>query len=308
MAGPTSHTVTPEIYGKSGDISKHLDGVKKQYDTAEKRDFYAQVMGDGTANIHFGKWDGIDLDAEGAYGKASDAMTDFMLKHALELLGNPEKVTYVDLGSGSGGAAVRNLTLCDKIAKVSCVNLCDEQNAAALKSATDSKVNERFEVVTTTYDETPFPENSFDFAFSQDAYVHSFSKTKSYAEALRVVKPGGVFIFCDLMAGTGEGVTEEQYQTFAQTNMVNDFLNPANNVKACEEAGWTEVKYIDLTPDIKTSFQLMGRKVEKMIAKGDHGIDAVLLTTYKDNLTKRVDQVDAGVFQWGVITAKKASA
>jgi len=282
MATATSHTVTPEIYGKSGDISKHLDGVKKQYDTAEKRDFYAQVMGDGkfrqsrrrfggtiaylmsnfffiltgTANIHFGKWDGIDLDAEGAYGKASDAMTDFMLKHALELLGNPEKVTYVDLGSGSGGAAVRNLTLCDKIAKVSCVNLCDEQNAAALKSATDSKVNERFEVVTTTYDETPFPDNSFDFAFSQDAYVHSFSKTKSYAEALRVVKPGGVFIFCDLMAGTGEGVTEEQYQTFAQTNMVNDFLNPANNVKACEEAGWTEVKYIDLTPDIKTSFQL----------------------------------------------------
>jgi hypothetical protein len=43
-----SHTVTPEIYGKSGDINKHLDGVKKQYDTAEKRDFYAQVMGDGT--------------------------------------------------------------------------------------------------------------------------------------------------------------------------------------------------------------------------------------------------------------------
>ena len=52
----------------------------------------------------------------------------------------------------------------------------------------------------------------------------------------------------------------------------------------------------------------MGRKVEKMIAKGDHGIDPVLLTTYKDNLAKRVDQVDAGVFQWGVITAKKASA
>ena len=47
MTETVSHTVTPEIYGKSGDISKHLDGVKKQYDTAEKRDFYAQVMGDG---------------------------------------------------------------------------------------------------------------------------------------------------------------------------------------------------------------------------------------------------------------------
>lgn len=51
----------------------------------------------------------------------------------------------------------------------------------------------------------------------------------------------------------------------------------------------------------------MGRKVEKMIAKGDHGIDPVLLTTYKNNLAKRVLQVDEGVFQWGVITAKKAA-
>jgi sarcosine/dimethylglycine N-methyltransferase len=189
-------------------------------------------------------------------GKASDAMTDYMLKTALELLGNPDKVSYVDLGSGSGGAAVRNLSLCNAITKASCVNLCEEQNNAAAKSAKEAGVADRFAVVTTTYDETPFPDNSFDFAFSMDAYVHSFSKTKSYAEALRIVKPGGAFVFCDLMAGTGEGVTEEQYQTFAQTNMVNDFLNPADNVKACEAAGWTEVKYIDMTGDIKLSFQL----------------------------------------------------
>lgn len=52
----------------------------------------------------------------------------------------------------------------------------------------------------------------------------------------------------------------------------------------------------------------MGRKVEKMIAKGDHNIDPVLLTTYKKNLANRVLQVDKGVFQWGVITAKKPSA
>lgn len=210
----------------------------------------------GTSNIHFGKWDNIDLDQEGAYGKASDAMTDYMFQTALELLGNPEKVSYVDLGSGSGGAAVRNLTLHQQISKAQCVNLCDEQNATATASAKTAGVADRFAVVTTTYDETGLADNTFDFAFSQDAYVHSFSKTKSYAEALRIVKPGGVFIFCDLMAGTGQGVTEEQYQTFAQTNMVNDFLNPVNNVKACEQAGWTDVKYIDLTGDIKTSFQL----------------------------------------------------
>jgi len=52
----TSSAVDPEIYAKSGSVDKHLEGVKKQYDTKEKLEFYAQVMGDGTANIHFGTW------------------------------------------------------------------------------------------------------------------------------------------------------------------------------------------------------------------------------------------------------------
>lgn len=43
----SSATVDPKIYGRSGDIDKHLEGVQKQYDTTEKREFYAQVMGDG---------------------------------------------------------------------------------------------------------------------------------------------------------------------------------------------------------------------------------------------------------------------
>jgi sarcosine/dimethylglycine N-methyltransferase len=184
-------------------------------------------------------------------------MTDYMLKLAMELLGNPASVQYVDLGSGAGGAAVRLLSLHPTtIAKATCVNLCAEQNAAAMASATTATVQDRIAVVTNTYDETPFGENTFDFSFSQDAYVHSFSKVTSYGEAFRVTKAGGIFVFCDLMAGTGPDVNAEEYETFAQTNMVNDFLNPADNVKACEAAGWTEVKFVDLTVDIKISFQL----------------------------------------------------
>ena len=53
----SSTAVDPEIYQKSGNVEKHLDGVKKQYDTKEKLEFYAQVMGDGTANIHFGTYE-----------------------------------------------------------------------------------------------------------------------------------------------------------------------------------------------------------------------------------------------------------
>lgn len=285
--------VDPSIYGKSGDLQKHMDGVKAQYDTKEKLEFYAQVMGDGTANIHFGKWDGVDLNEEGAYGKASEQMTDYMFDLAVKLMGTSDKLSYVDLGSGTGAAALR---LCEKhgsISKATCLNLCDEQNALATSRAADLGLSERVSVVTGTYEECPFDADSFDVAFSQDAFVHAFSKAKTFGEALRVTKPGGVFVFCDLMCGSGEGVTDEELKTFAATNMVNDWLSPEENVKACEEVGWTDVKFVDLTADIRISFQLMLKKVEKIIDEGNPaGIDEKLLNSYKQNLTNRIVQVD----------------
>jgi len=298
--------VDPSIYGKSGDLEKHMEGVKAQYDTKDKLEFYAQVMGDGTANIHFGKWDGVNLDEDGAYGKASEQMTDYMFDLAAELRGGEGGLNYVDLGSGTGAAALR---LCEKhnsIEKATCLNLCDEQNALATKCAEEAGLGERITVVTGTYEECPFEADAFDITFSQDAFVHAFSKAKTFSEALRVTKSGGVFIFCDIMCGSGEGVSDEELATFAATNMVNDWLSPEENVKACQEAGWKDVTFVDLTSDIRISFQLMLKKVEKIIGAGiPDNIDEKLLTSYKQNLANRIVQVDRGVFKWGVVHANK---
>jgi sarcosine/dimethylglycine N-methyltransferase len=295
----------PQIYQKTGQIDQHLEGIKKQYDTAEKREFYAQVMGDGTANIHFGKWDGVDLDKEGAYGRAAENMTDYMFDLATNLLQDTTSISLVDLGSGSGGAAVRLLTNHASITKATCVNLCTSQNESALKDATERQVKDRIQILTSSYDDVPAKDNSFDLVFSQDAFVHSFSKVKTYSEALRIAKPNAVFIFCDLMCGDGPDVSEDELATFAATNMVNDWLPPADNCKACEQAGWKQVTFVDLTSDIRLSFQLMKKKVDQIIARGGDGIAMDLLTEYSKNLEKRVTQVDRGVFKWGVIHAKK---
>lgn len=303
---PIAAEVDPSIYGKSGDVTKHMEGVKAQYDTKDKLEFYAQVMGDGTANIHFGKWDGVDLDQEGAYGKASEQMTDYMFDLATSLRIGEGPMSYVDLGSGTGAAALRLCEKHDNIQKAMCLNLCEEQNALARERAAEAGLGERVSVVTGTYEEAPFEDDAFDVAFSQDAFVHAFSKAKTFGEALRVTSPGGVFIFCDLMCGSGEGVSEEELATFAATNMVNDWLSPEENVKACEEAGWKDVTFVDLTSDIRISFQLMLRKVEKIIEAGNpDNIDEKLLESYEKNLANRIVQVDRGVFKWGVVHASK---
>lgn len=305
--------VDPDTYGKSGCINKHVEGVKKQYDTPEKLEFYAQVMGDGTDNIHFGKYDGVDLDQPGAYGKASEQMTDYMFNLAKGLVSNAVseggEFSYVDLGSGTGAAALRLVKMHDFITQATCLNLCEEQNALARKRAAEVGLEGRIKVVTGTYEEAPFGDDQFDVSFSQDAFVHAFSKVKTFSEALRVTKPCGAFIFCDLMCGAGEGVSEEELATFAATNMVNDWLSPEQNVAACKEAGWADVTFVDLTSDIRISFQLMRKKVETIIDSGNpDSIDDKLLQSYKVNLSNRITQVDRGVFKWGVVHAKKPAA
>ena len=141
-------------------------------------------------------------------------------------------------------------------------------------------------------------------AFSQDAFVHAFSKVGTYKEALRVVKPGGCLIFCDLMCGVSND--PQELVTFAQTDMVKDWLSPEKNADAVKAAGWVDVEYIHLTADIKLSFQLMHKKVRSIIEAGNPtGIDMKLLTAYDTNLENRVGQVDRGVFKWGCIVGKK---
>lgn len=71
-----------------------------------KLKFYSNVLGDNSSFIHYGKWDGLDLEQPGAYGRASEAMTDYMYRLSLGLLPHRAEANdfcYVDLGSGTGG-------------------------------------------------------------------------------------------------------------------------------------------------------------------------------------------------------------
>ena len=120
-----------------------------------------------------------------------------------------------------------------------------------------SKIN----VVDATFDETPCPSNHYDLAFSQDAFIHAISKEKAYKEAYRITKPGGAFVFCDLVCGNDPDLTVQELATFAEKNRINDWLNPSQIIKTCVDAGWLDVRFTDLSTDLRISFQLMLKKV-----------------------------------------------
>ncbi|KAL7555948.1 hypothetical protein ACA910_015247 [Epithemia clementina (nom. ined.)] len=306
-----------DISSDSGSVEGrgyHEAGVKSQYDTQEKLAFYNEVMGDGTGNIHFGKWDGVDMDEPGAYGKASELMTDHMFEVAMGLLkrpasatsrsptASPKTISLIDLGAGTGGAARRLASLHPNL-ECTCLNLCERQNAISLEQNEEMGLGDRIQVHTGTYEHAPFENSKFDILFSQDALIHSFNKKQAYLEAKRIARPGAVFIFSDLMAG--EEASPEELDSFASTNMVKDWMTPSQNIECLKEVGFRQVTFVDMTEDIKMSFVGMLKKVDELLTHAHDGLDQALLETYHKNLTKRISQCDRKIFSWGIIHSRK---
>ena len=277
-----------------------------------KLKFYSHVMGeDEGCSIHYGKWDNLDLDQPGCYGLAAEAMTNYMYRLSMSLLPHRSEANdfrYVDLGSGSGASAIY---LAEKhsqtIAEATIVNICHEQNITARDRAAERNLTDRISIVEASFDNTPCPSNHFDLAFSQDAFIHSISKRQTYAEAYRITKPGGAFVFCDLMCGDNPDLTVLELAQFAEKNRINDWLNPSQTVKTCADVGWSNATFVDLTTDLRISFQLMLKKVTFVLEHGDTGsnVNRVLLMNYRDSICRRITQIDRGVFKWGVVQCRK---
>jgi len=273
---------------------------------------YNQVMGNKNNNIHFGKWDGIPIEEKDAYGRASEAMTDYMIGLALDMQPHRRKANdlkFVDLGSGTGAAVVQILERADPhlVVQATCLNMCHEQNITAKAMVEEKKFENQVEIIEGTFENAPFEESVFDLVFSQDSFIHSVSKKQTYSEAYRIAKPGGAFVFCDLMAGDNPDLTPAEEQKFVETNVLNDWLNPSQNVQTVKEAGWKDVELVDLTADMRISFQLMFKKVNFSLEHKQFGSNRnrVVLMNYSKKIKERIKQIDQGIFKWCVIHAKK---
>ena len=296
----------------------HLDGIVKQYDPEEKQKFFEELVGSSqktdSVNPIQDIWDGVNI-SEIAVGVASTEMTEWMWNKAksmcpaYRLKKKGKQVNYLDLGAGDGTAA-RWICKKDADIHIKCINISRAQNALNRELSDEEGLGGQISVETGTFERLdPEYSNMYDGCMSQDSFVHAFNRLHAFAEAYKVTKGGGWLLVSDLTCGEDEDIAaEEDLDGEAQT--VTKWVTTSQCLDMAREAGWAEVQFVDMTVKIKTSCQAMLKKIkdlsEKLHDNGKNDNDSYKsLQSWKANLSKRIGQIDRGIFKWGIVAARK---
>ena len=164
-----------------------VDKAEEYYNSSPADEFYFKIWGGD--HIHVG----IYNHSKESIKDASPRIVQ-MMASKLKLNSN---TNLLDLGSGYGGGArylAKNFGC-----QVTCLNLCINQNVRNRDLNKKNDLDHLITVVEGNFEDIPFPENSFDIAWSQDAIVHSADRELVVQEVVRVLNDKGEFIFTDLM-------------------------------------------------------------------------------------------------------------
>lgn len=282
----------------TNEASPATQAAQRYYDSREADEFYFNIW--GGEDIHIGLY---GEDQERSIREASSLTVERML----ELLDRHASIDtsprVLDLGAGYGGAA-RTLAR-RRDCEVVCLNLSETQNARNRQLCAAARLA-RVRVVHGNFEHLPFPADSFDVAWSQDAILHSGARQQVVDEVARVLRPGGHFLFTDPMRA--DDVDPATLGPILERIHLDDLASFAFYRKACIRAGLELVRIEDLSPELprhyaRTKADLIARRAE---------LESLSSPAYVANMLEElqhwVDAGEAGHLAWGIILARKPDA
>ncbi|MFW6720225.1 SAM-dependent methyltransferase [Streptomyces sp. MAR4 CNY-716] len=208
----------------------------------------------GTSAIHVGRWSagGTGLPAT-TLGELADRAMDRQTDYYIEALAPGSTDHVLDVGSGTGGPAVR-LAECTE-ARVTGITVSETQVARARKRAAAASLADRVTFALADVLELPYEDASFDAAWAIDSFAHIADRLGGLRQVWRVLPRGGRLLMTEFTR-RGEP-SRAQLDTFRQVWTSPPPLPLAEGVRLACEAGFELVRLENQTHDVLMNAEVM---------------------------------------------------
>lgn len=261
--------------------------AQEYYNSDDADNFYFTIW--GGEDIHVGLYD----HAEEPIFDASRRTVEQMAAH-LNGLGPDSRV--IDVGAGYGGSA-RYLAReygCEVVA----LNLSEVENERDRQMNREQGLDHLIEVVDASFEDLPYPDDSFDFVWSQDAMLHSGERAKVIDEVARVLKPGGEFVFTDPMQT--DDCPGGVLQPILDRIHLDSLGSPGFYRDRAANLGMTELGYENHHEQLPTHYGRVLKELQRQESELEQVVSREYIGNMKKGLGHWVEGGDNGYLAWGI--------
>jgi tocopherol O-methyltransferase len=277
--------------------------VERYYDTT--LDLYEELWGE---HVHHGYWD--PGERPGVNGADRHAATDRLVHELVAYAGVPVGAAVLDVGCGIGGPA---LYLAGALGcTVDGVTLSALQAARATEKARAAGVADRARFHQADALSTGYPDDSFDVVWAVESRMHFPDRAAFFAEALRLLRPGGLLAVATWSVRDGALTAQEDdlVRQILHHQVMPSFSSLEEHVRLARAAGFAEAATVDWSdavanswdPDFALIEQYERTRPAMMKLGRERGVD-VLGFFYAGPLMKK--GFDTGVMTYGALRAVK---
>jgi sarcosine/dimethylglycine N-methyltransferase len=267
--------------------------ARDYYNSNDADAFYFHIW--GGEDIHIGLYEHPDEDIYEASRRTVQRM-----RERLNGVGPETKV--LDLGGGYAGSCrlLCNDCGCEAVS----LNLSEEQNERGRRKNRTLGLDNLIDVVDGNFEDVPYPDNSFDVVWSQDAFLHSGERFKVLQEAVRVLKDGGELIFTDPMQADDcpEGVLDPILERIH----LDTLGSPAFYRDAANKLGLEEVCFEDHSHQLPNHYFRVLKETESREGELSRTVSPEYIQRMKKGLQHWVEGGKNGHLTWGIFHFRKS--
>ncbi|HSI21072.1 MAG TPA: methyltransferase domain-containing protein [Verrucomicrobiae bacterium] len=271
------------------------------YYNATQFDYRAVWELDKTLAIHYGYWDEEVTNFADSLIRFNEILAQKLRLDAAD--------SVLDAGCGVGGSSI--FMAKEYGCSATGISISEQQVADAKANAEKAGLSGKTTFIQGDYLNTPFPAESFTAAFGLESVCYAEDKTAFCKEMYRVLKKGGRVTIAD-------GYQTETPRGAAGTKMmrkwldgwkVKDLETPSGIKRALKDAGFKNIQYENVTPQVwRSAVRLYRFSFPAFLVTGIGQLIRLRSGIQTGNVVAAHYQYRAmkkGLWEYGIVTAEK---